>query len=114
MPVYELALRSLELCRGFSPALRRGHRHLDDQLQGAAVSIVANIGEGATDLSPGDKRRFYRYALRSAGECAALLQAAQRLTILPPETVAASQALLKDLRAQLFRLHHSIREAPRR
>jgi four helix bundle protein len=91
-----------------------GRHGFEDNLQDAAVSIVANIGEGATDLSPGDKRRFYRYALRSAGECAALLHAAARLTLLPPATIAAAQAILKDLRAQLFRLHHSIREEPRR
>jgi hypothetical protein len=39
---------------------------------------VLNIAEGAGELSPRDKRRFYRMARRSGTEAAALLQVIAR------------------------------------
>ena len=47
--------------------------HLADQLHRAATSIPLNIAEGAGEFSPKDKARFYRIALRSATESAAIL-----------------------------------------
>src|SRR5262245_33042470 len=47
--------------------------HLADQLHRAATSIPLNIAEGAGEFSPKDKARFYRIALRSATEAAAIL-----------------------------------------
>ena len=54
----------------------RGRAYLVDQLRRAALSIQANIAEGAGEFSPADKARFYRMALRSATECGALLHSA--------------------------------------
>jgi len=44
-----------------------------DQLDRASTSIPLNIAEGAGEFSPKDKARFYRIALRSATESAAIL-----------------------------------------
>ncbi|HEX7052043.1 MAG TPA: four helix bundle protein [Longimicrobiales bacterium] len=48
-------------------------RALADQLHRAAASITLNIAEGAGEFSAKEKARFYRIALRSATECAAVL-----------------------------------------
>ena len=46
---------------------------LRNQLLRAVISITLNIAEGAEEFSPADKARFYRFARRSAAECAACL-----------------------------------------
>ena len=47
----------------------------------AALSIQANIAEGAGEFSPTEKVRFYRMALRTANECGALLDTCSRLQL---------------------------------
>ena len=46
---------------------------LRDQLSRAALSIVANLGEGNGRGTVPDKRRFFRIAMGSLRECQALL-----------------------------------------
>jgi four helix bundle protein len=48
-------------------ALPRGRAYLVDQLRRAALSIQANIAEGAGEFSPSNKARFYRMALERRG-----------------------------------------------
>ena len=40
-----------------------------------------NLAEGAGELSPSEKARFYRMALRSATECAAIIDASTALGV---------------------------------
>lgn len=47
----------------------------------AAASKVLNTAEGAAELSPGDKARFYRMAHRSTAELAAILRLLDALQI---------------------------------
>ena len=49
------------------------HENLDVVEQ--ATSISLNVAEGAGEISPREKVRFYRMAKRSATECAAILDA---------------------------------------
>ncbi len=71
MRVYQLALD----LNGFAFEATRGvptrSWPIEQQLIRAAASIVLNIAEGVTEYSPGEKTRFYRIALRSAGEAGA-------------------------------------------
>ena len=53
---------------------------LADQLRHASTSIVLNIAEGAGEYRPVEKARFYRMSLRSATECAAIVDIATRLS----------------------------------
>lgn len=52
------------------------YRRVSDQLVGAAVSILGNLGEsGGRRLMPGEASQHYRYAQGSTHECAAYLDA---------------------------------------
>lgn len=75
-------------------ALPRGHGELADQLRRASISIVLNIAEGAGEYSKADKARFYRIALRSATECAAVLEIGVRLDLIGAEELRGARELL--------------------
>jgi four helix bundle protein len=68
---YRLALYLLDLTRGdVRLGLRRGlDRELAGQLLRAVASISANIAEGYSRSTRGDRLRFYGYALGSLREC---------------------------------------------
>jgi four helix bundle protein len=71
--VYQKAASLYEPIRRLVADLRPPHVHLGEQALRSASSIPLNIAEGACEFSRGDKARFYRMALRSAGEtCAAI------------------------------------------
>ena len=50
-----------------------------DQLDRASTSVALNIAEGAGEYAPKDKAKFYRFAKRSAAECAAVIEIAAKL-----------------------------------
>lgn len=113
MEVFGLALDFLEFADRIESAVRRRKRWLNDDFQAASVSILANVGEGATELSVKDKKRFYRYAVRSTGECSALLHGIERLRLIPPPDVEAGKAILLSLRIHLLRLLRFVPPRPR-
>jgi four helix bundle protein len=77
--VYQRALDFVELAERIAKSLSSGRSHVVDQLRRAALSIPLNIAEGAGEYRPTEKNRFYRMAIRSATECAAILDVLQRL-----------------------------------
>ncbi len=81
--------------------LPRGRAYLVDQLRRASLSIQANIAEGAGEFSPPDKARFYRMALRSASECAALLDACRRLRLCDDQSLAEAEEMLDRVMAMV-------------
>src|SRR4029453_2139093 len=83
--------------------LPRGRAYLADQLHRAAVSVPLNIAEGAGEFSRKDKRRFYRMALRSATEAAAILDVCARLELCETLRLAAGSDLLDRIVAMLTR-----------
>lgn len=66
---------------------------LRDQLRRASASIPLNLAEGAAEFSPADKARFYRFARRSAAECAAIVDLAERISREPRDYRETKQAL---------------------
>ena len=67
--------RTLDLAVSFYRMIQSLHLtgELRDQLSRAALSIVANLGEGTGRGTLPDKRRFFHIAMASLRECQALL-----------------------------------------
>jgi four helix bundle protein len=110
LDVYQVAIDFVALADEVAQHLPRGRAYLADQLQRAAVSVPLNIAEGAGEFSRKDKRRFYRMALRSATEAAAILDVCVRLELGEPASVAVGLNLLDRIVAMLTRM---IRGQPR-
>jgi four helix bundle protein len=102
--VERLAVELVAVCRGLSHRLDARAPALNDQLQPAAASALANVGEALEEPSRGDKRRFFRYALRSAGEVERLLAGAHRIGAIPDRAHDDARRLLRDLKLDLLRL----------
>jgi four helix bundle protein len=79
LDVYRVSIAFVALADDTIGTLPRGRAYLADQFHRAALSIPLNIAEGAGERSPKDKKRFYRMALRSATECAAILDVCRHL-----------------------------------
>jgi four helix bundle protein len=97
LDVYQAAIDFVALADTVVEGLPKGRAYLADQIQRAATSISLNIAEGAGEYSRRDKARFYRIALRSATESAALLDVCRRLKL-------GEQSVLSDGRALLLRI----------
>ena len=104
LDVYNAAIEFVAVSDDVVEHLPRGRRYLADQLLRAAVSIPLNIAEGAGEFSRKDKRRFYRIALRSATEAAAILDVCRRLELDDPSRLGAGRDLLLRIVAMLTRL----------
>jgi four helix bundle protein len=102
--VLGLALRFVAFYQRYEAEVARARPGLGVQLQEAADSIVLNLGEGFDEPSRGDKRRFFRYALRSAGEAEKGLHALSVLNLIPSPALEEGLRLLRDIRFDLKRL----------
>lgn len=85
----------------------RGRHALIDQFERACTSIALNIAEGAAEYSRREKARFYRMALRSASECAAILDVARRLGAISMEQERIGREQLGKIVAMLSGLVRS-------
>src|SRR5205823_894416 len=94
LEVYGMALEFLVLADEVAEILIPGRGPLADQLRRAATSIILNIAEGAGEFSRKEKARFYRMALRSATESAAILGACRVLKVVPPNRLLAGREML--------------------
>lgn len=104
LDVYHLTTDFFVMADGIITELPKGRSKLADQLSPAALCISANIAEGAGEFGPDDKARFYRMACRSATECAALLDAAQKVGIAGEQPVAQSRKKLLRIVSMLIKL----------
>lgn len=104
LDVYRLAIRFVVLARQVVRAFPRGQSYLTDQLQRAALSIVLNIAEGAGEYSKKDKARIYRFALRSATECAAILDVCHALELCSGPSSSAGNEVLVRIASMMTRL----------
>ena len=78
-----------------------GHSSLAQQLYRASISIPLNIAEGCGEFSRKDKARFYRIALRSATECAAILDICKELELTGSQMIQSGRGLLLRIVAML-------------
>jgi four helix bundle protein len=79
LDIYQHTLTFVATAHEIATALPGKRGDLGDQLRRASTSIALNIAEGAGEFAPNEKARFYRMARRSAVECAAVLDIAERL-----------------------------------
>ena len=92
---YDLAVSFYHLCQGV-----RLRRHLKDQLDRAAASIVCNLAEGRGKPTVKDQKRFFAIAFGSVRECQAVLDLAGL-------QASAACKTLDVLAAHLYRLIQS-------
>jgi four helix bundle protein len=98
-----LANRFESWCRECERRFRGWPGHWE-QLESATASLVANVGEAFDSETLAQKRRYFGYALASAGEISRLVNGALRAGILPPQVAHTGLRLLKDVRWDLIRL----------
>lgn len=108
--VYQKAVALYEPVRQLVAGIRPPHAHLADQALRAFSSVPLNIAEGATEFSRGDKARFYRMALRSAGEAAAALDVLRRSKLVNDARCGAIRVELGNVIAMLTGLVQSMRK----
>ena len=105
LDAYNLALEFVPRAHAVAGGFGRGLGDLADQLRRASTSIALNIAEGAGEYAPKDKAKFYRFAKRSAAECAAIIEIAGKLD--PALTAEEERKQLERLTAMLIRLTRS-------
>ena len=111
LDVYQTALEWVVLCDDLVEHLPRGRGYLADQLHRAAISVPLNIAEGAGEFSKKEKSRFYRMAIRSATECAAILDVCKFLKLTDDESACAGRDLLLRIVSMLTRLIRSLQKS---
>lgn len=99
-----LARAFLVYVRELEPWVLRTAPGVNPDIQKCAASILANFGEGWDEPSRGDKRKFFRYAHRSAGEAERLLIGLQDLHGIPSPMLDRGLRLLLDIKMDLARL----------
>jgi four helix bundle protein len=111
--VYHAALDFLPIAEELVAQLPSGRAYLGDQLHRASTSIVLNIAEGAGEFSKRDKARFYRMALRSATECAAVFDVSKKLNLASEPAVRSGKDTLLRIVSMLVRLVRGMGEQSR-
>ena len=104
LDVYRRALDALDACDSICDELPSRRRHVNDQIERAATSVIANTAEGAGEFSPAEKARFYRMARRSAIEVVAWLEITQRRGEAPSQLIDDALAHLEAVVSMLVRL----------
>ena len=98
-----LARRFEAWCGTLETRLARWPGHWD-QLERATGSLISNVGEGLDSETLPQKRRYFSYALASAGEASMLVRGYRSAGILEAEEADEGLRLLKDIRWDLMRL----------
>ena len=104
LDAWRVSLEMAVLVRQLGDRIPRGHRSLADQMVRAAQSTVLLVAEGANRTGTGEKRQRFSLARGECGECAAALELAAALGLVPTEDAAAALALCGRVGAMLTRL----------
>jgi four helix bundle protein len=108
LDVYRIGIEFVVLADGIIEALPHGRGNLANQLARASTSIPLNTAEGAGEFSKKEKARFYRMALRSAAECAALLDVFRALNLACEAPLRSGRDLIVRLVSMLTRMVNNI------
>ncbi len=107
LDVYRAAIEFVATADTIASHLPRGRSYLADQLHRAAISVALNIAEGAGEFSKRDKARLYRIALRSATECAAIIDVSRLLGLNHETELETARQLLLRIVSMLTRMAKS-------
>jgi len=110
LKVYQIAIQYIALADNIAFSLPRGRSYLADQLGRAALSIVLNIAEGAGEFSKKGKARFYRMALRSTTEWAAIMDVCKILGLIDEHAESQARDLLIQIVAILTTMVKNLTE----
>ena len=99
-----MSLQLAVAVRALVDRMPRGNASLADQLSRSSVSTVTNIAEGANRLGTGEKRQKFSIARGEVGECAACIELASALGLVPSADAQAAQVLAGRVGAMLTRL----------
>ena len=111
LEVYATAVQFVVLANRIMQGLPKGRSYIADQFRRAAASIVLNIAEGAGEIYVADKARFYRFACRSATECAAVIDICKTLGVSQTELLDEARDLLLRIVPMLVQLCKSMERA---
>lgn len=108
LAAFQLALEAADMVDEIALGQRRDRPWLARQLGSASLSILNNTAEGLGEYASGDKTRFYRYAVRSAFETAAMIVLLGRKGLISASVEARTRTLLLQVTKTLTRLavHH--------
>lgn len=104
LDVYVVSLDFISFAHEVIAAFPRGRSSLADQLERASMSMTLNTAEGSGEFSPKERVRFYRMALRSSAECAAVLDVARRLDAISEGNAQVGKELVNRIAAMLLAL----------
>jgi len=104
LDVFTVALDAVLIVDRVAEDLPEGRGYMRDQLRRAANSIPLNIAEGAGELLPAEKARFYRIAKRSATECAGQLLVMRKHGMSTAPRIDAALDVLERVIAMLVTL----------
>lgn len=107
LDVYRAAIEFVAIADTIASHLPQGRSYLADQLHRAAISVALNIAEGAGEFSKKDKARLYRIALRSATECAAIIDVSRLLGLNHETELETARQLLLRIVSMLTRMAKS-------
>lgn len=107
LDAYKLGREFTRVMEALLRKLPRGHGVYFDQLRRATLSITLNTAEGAGELKPKEKARFYRIARRSCTECAAVMDSFVDRGILRENDIVGARTLLNRVTGALTRLIQS-------
>lgn len=113
LEVYGVSIDFVAAADDIVAGLPRGRAYIADQLRRAATSIVLNIAEGAGEFRPLEKARFYRTSLRSATECAAMIEVCHRIGVVESALRMSSRVLLDRIVGMLTRMIRSMEDRER-
>jgi four helix bundle protein len=105
LDVYRVALEFQVLAAGLCETSDSVVR---DQLRRASVSIVLNISEGASQWSRPQKRRYYRIALGSTTECAAIVDVLRVRGLATSDLCRRARTLLVRVVQMLTKLNRGL------
>ena len=101
LDAWHIALDLAEGAVRLTDTCPRGFSDLRDQLRRAALSTVRHIAEGASRVSPADKRSRFVVARGECAECDATLETAARLGLFPADEIRQVRTLADRVSAML-------------
>lgn len=95
---------------GIADRVEQQHRYrFAEQLRSAALSMSNNIAEGSGSATNNEFRKFLSYARRSAFECANMLLAFERQSLVAPHEIQPVLAELHDIGRMITGFSRSLR-----